>query len=227
MFVRTCSIGVVSAACLLVLPPVYAQSPEPDAKLPIVGGWTLNRELSGPQRSSEDEGSQEGARRRGGFGGGGRGGRGGFGGGFGRGGFGGGGFGGGGFGGGGGNFDPKVMEARRDMMREVLTPPVHWVITHAADDAITFVDGEGHSSRYIPNDKKEKHQLTAGTIETKTKWDKGELQQELSFGGDMKITRTFSVEENGTRLVVTTNGSGQDRGGRRPPTRFVYDRDAA
>jgi len=50
-----------------------------------------------------------------------------------------------------------------------------------------MVDGEGHSSHYTANDKKEKHQLAGGTIETRTKWNNGELHQEISLGGDMKI----------------------------------------
>jgi hypothetical protein len=197
-----------------------AQSPVPEDHSGYFGGWTLNRELSStPPTPDRPDG-------RGREGGGGRG----------RGGPPGGGFGGpgggGGFGppGGGGaqrgspSFDPKEMEKTMALMQELLTPTAHWIITSADDGTIVFSDAEGRSSRYIPNDKKEKHQLTDGTIETKTKWDNGQLRQEISLSNGMKSVRVFAVKPQDKQLTVTTTMEGGP-GGRRPPFRLVYDRD--
>ena len=100
--------------------------------------------------------------------------------------------GGGGAPGGSPSFDPKEMEKTMALMQELMTPTAHWIITSADDGTIVFSDAEGRSSRYIPNDKKEKHQLTDGTIETKTKWDNGQLRQEIFLSAGMKAVRVFA-----------------------------------
>jgi hypothetical protein len=108
-------------------------------------------------------------------------------------------------------------------MRELMTPAAHWVITNGSEGAITMVDETGRSTRITANNKKEKHQLTAGTIETKTKWDSGLLSQEIEVSGGMKFTRTFHVEPTGQLIISTTTSGG--RGGDRPPVQFIYERD--
>ena len=110
------------------------------------------------------------------------------------------------------------------LLQEVMTPAVHWVVTSADDGTLVFADAEGRSSRFVPNDKKEKHQLTAGTIETKTRWDKGQLRQEISLPPGIKAVRVFVAVPETKQLTVTTSLEGGP-GGRRPPSRFVYDQD--
>ena len=108
-------------------------------------------------------------------------------------------------------------------MRELMTPVTHLVITNGSEGAITMVDETGRSTRITANNKKEKHQLTAGTIETKTKWDSGLLSQEIELSGGMKFTRTFHVEPTTNQLIVSMTGSGGR--GDRPPVQFIYERD--
>lgn len=226
---------VIAALCAprpLVARLLAAQEPPPPPKTAYYGGWTLNKDLSAtsPSEEGRGRGRGDGGGRRGGggFGGpGGGGGGGGFGGGFG----GPGGGGPGGPGGGRGGFDPQKMQEGMAAMREVMTPTNHWVIT-ADGEVLTFSDAEGRSSHYTANDKKEKHQLAEATIETKTKWTtNGQLHQELSLPGGMKLSRDLSVVDGEVpQLIVTVTpegGPGDDRGGdrRRPPRRFVYDRD--
>ena len=89
-----------------------------------------------------------------------------------------------------------------------------------------FTDADGRTTRYVANDKKEKHQLLTGTIETKTKWVDGALRQEIALRDGMKSSRTYAIEDD--HLVVTTTmegGPGPGGGGRRAPVRWVYDRD--
>jgi hypothetical protein len=116
------------------------------------------------------------------------------------------------------------MEKTMALMQELMTPTAHWIMTSADDGTIVFSDAEGRSSRYIPNDKKEKHQLTDGTIETKTRWDNGQLRQEIFLSAGMKAVRVFAVMPQDKQLTVTTTMEG-GRGERRPPFRLVYDRD--
>lgn len=120
-------------------------------------------------------------------------------------------------------MDREEMEKMRALMQDFMTPTVRWVIVGGDGDLVVFTDADGRTTRYAANDKKEKHQLLAGTIETKTKWLGGELHQEVVLRDGVKATRTFAVEED--QLVVTTTFDGAGPGGRRPPVLWVYDRD--
>lgn len=213
-------LGVAGLVASVVLQA--SQSPAPKDHSAYFGGWTLNRELSSsPPAPDVPDGSgregRGGGRGRGGPPGGGFGGPGG-----------GGGFGApggaGGLGGGPPSFDPKEMEKTMALVQELMTPTAHWVVSSADDGTIVFSDAEGRSSRFVPNNKKEKHQLTAGTIETKTKWDKEQLRQEISLPAGMKAVRVFVASPETTQLTVTTTMEGGPAG-RRPPYRLVYDRD--
>lgn len=193
-----------------------AQRAGADTRSALFGGWTINRESSSTGPSPD----RAGARGRGGpppgrMPGGGFGGR-------------GGGFGGGGFGGRGGGrqVDAEAMEKRRALMQELMTPTVRWVIAGGDDGIIVFTDADGRTTRYVANDKKEKHQLLTGTIETQTKWVEGALRQEIALGDGVQATRTYALE--GDQLVVETmidGGRGPGGGGRRAPVRWEYDRD--
>ena len=110
------------------------------------------------------------------------------------------------------------------LVQELMTPTDLWIVTSADDGTVIFADAEGRSSRFVPNDRKEKHQLTAGTVETKTKWDKGQLRQEISLPTGIKAVRVFASIPETTQLTVTTSLEGGPSG-QRPPSRFFYDRD--
>jgi hypothetical protein len=215
---KAASVTLAAASLALLLSGatlVAGQEAGLEDRAALFGGWRLNREQSAGARNGEstgDEGRRPGGPpgqggQRGGGGFQGRGGR------------------GGSFGGGGGGrgLDPEQMQQARDLMRELMTPAAHWVITSGAEGVITLVDETGRSTRITANNKKERHQLTAGTIDTRTKWDNGLLSQEIEVSGGMKITRTFRVEPTTNQLIVSTTSSG-GRGGR-APMRFIYDRD--
>jgi hypothetical protein len=178
----------------------------------FVGDWTLNRELSGTT-PSPDVATRGGGRRGRGIG------------------IGGGGFGGrpgGGRGNGPEGQDPaearKEAERRAALVQELLTPTTSWRIGRDAGETIALTNADGRTVRYNPNNKTEKHQMTNGTIETKSRWDHGELRQEISLSGGLNIIRTFSMDPSSDQLVVTTTFGG-GRGGRERPFRVVYDRD--
>ena len=209
----------VLAATLLAASTLHAQPGAPEERSSYFGGWTLSRELSSSPTSPDTpttgdrEGRPGGGRGRGGVPGGGGGG---------------GPRGGGGFGGAGGQSPLNAQDMKKTMalIQELMTPTAHWVIT-SGEGAITFTDSEGRSMRFVPNNKTEKHQLRAGTIETKTRWDNEQLRQEIALSGGIKAVRTLAVlPENGQLIVTTTmEGGPGSRGGRRPPLRLVYLRD--
>ena len=144
------------------------------AATPLVGAWTLNKELSdSPQDGSSGDrgGGDSGGSRDGGGGGRRRGGGGG--------GFGGGGFGGGG-GGGGGQGAPAATRRRRarmrDAMRDILNPPDHLTIVQT-ENMVIVTGPDGRTTRLSPDGKKIKDDSTK--IERRTKWDGGKLVSEI------------------------------------------------
>jgi hypothetical protein len=207
----------LAAAGFVASVALQAQANVPADHSAYFGSWTLNREMSSTPRTPDgpDGGGREGDGSRGR--GGGRLGRPGGGGGSGA-------PGGAGEPGGSLSFDPKEMERAIALMQELMTPTAHWILRSADDGTVIFSDAEGRSSRFVPNDKKEKHQLTAGTVETKTKWDKGQLHQEISLPAGQKAVRVFAVMPETKQLTVTITTEGGPAG-RRPPFRLVYDRD--
>lgn len=167
----------------------------------LSGAWEMNRDLSSAPGGlpGPDGMGRPGGRGRGGPGGGpGGGGRGG--------GF-GGGMGGGRRGGGGppdgGRPSKDDMEARQALMQEIMTLPPRVTITQDGDKVV-FIEPDGVVRTYVASGQAEKHQLTNGTIETKTSWDGPSLKMEIKVGPRGVLVRTFSVRDDPRRLEVAT-----------------------
>ena len=186
----------------------------------LAGSWELNRDLSSPPGGMP--GGQEGGPDGRGPGGGG-GGRGPGGGGF------GGGFGGGGRGGGGGprgggppggeRPSAEQLEANQALMGEVMQLPVRFTIIQEGDK-IVITEPDGVVRTYLANGKAEKHQLTSGTVETKTSWDGPSLKMQIAVGARVKIERWFTLRDDPRRLEVST---GFDRSPKDQCRLHVYD----
>ena len=172
----------------------------------IEGAWTLNHDIGDrPGRSAgmpDDQGG--GGHRHGGYGGGG----GGYGGGM-------GGMRGGGMGGGGQMSDEQRAEMlrRRNLARELLTPPTRLNIS-VDGEIVSFTDADGRVKKYKVDGKKEKHQFDNGTVETKSKWDNSGLVIETDLQSGMKLTQTYTIAAGEKRqLVLATKMEGGGGGG--------------
>jgi hypothetical protein len=195
---------------------VSAQSsPQPTPPSPIVGAWTLNKDLSvAPGNTPDSSGSGDSGD---------RGGRGGYGGRRGGGGFGGGGRGGGGFGGGGSGRgggaargNPDDRRRMRDAMQEITQAPDRLTITQT-ESMVIITTGDGKTTRLSTDSKKVKDESTG--IERKTHWDQGKLVSEISNAGPGKITQTFAGNPETHQLTVTLDFGDN----RRQPSHRVYD----
>jgi hypothetical protein len=211
---RSVSVGIV--VCVLALPGVWAGrdtrvQAQSDRSAPLVGAWTLNKDLSDTPRDRSSDGRDE---RGGGDGGGGRR-RGGGGGGFGRGGGGGGGFGRGGDGG--ARPDPEQAARLRDAMRDIMNPPVHLTIVQT-ETMIIVTGPDGRTTRLSPDGKKVKDESTK--TERKTKWDGMKLVSEISGLGPRRITETYSADPERHQLHVDVQVEP-----RPDPIHRVYDAD--
>ena len=210
-------------ACAFCLALLTAAAQGRTVRVNLSGVWELNRDLSSAPGSgpSEPGGRGRGGGRGGGPGGGrspGGGGRGPGGGGF-----------GGGFGGGGGGRSGGAppagapsredMEARRALLQEAMTLPVRLTITQDGDK-VALIEPDGVVRTYVANGASEKHQLTTGTIETRSQWEGASLRMEIRVGERMKIIRTFEVGDDPRRLEI---GTGFDGGAKDQRQRTVYD----
>jgi hypothetical protein len=195
-------------ACMLMPGPFLCGSA--NGPINLAGVWERNHELSSPPGGMPTPGDGERTRRApagGGSGGGARG----------R------GF--GGIGGGrpgepgGGRPSPEDLERQRAIVQEVMELPARLTITQDGEK-VMFVEPDGVVRTYVANGKTEKHQLTSGTIETKSSWDGGSLRMEIRVGGRAKLIRTFGVRDDPRRLEVTTAFDGAPKETRRL---MVYD----
>ncbi len=165
----------------------------------IEGAWTLNREIGDrPGRSAGMPDDQAGGgHRRGGYGGGGQ------------------------------MSDEQraEMQRRRNLARELMTPPTRLNIT-VDGDIVSFTDADGRVKKYKTDGKKEKHQFDNGTVETKSKWELGALTIETSMDGGMKFTQTYSLVSDHRELMVQTKtegGMSRDGDERKPITHYYDD----
>jgi hypothetical protein len=212
--------GLALGVALIGPRPAFEAGAQAQGKQsPIVGAWTLNKELSDvPQDSSSAErsGNGGGGSRNGGGGGGGRR-RGG-------GGFGGGGFGGGRQGGGGGQGapvgDPQEIQRMRDAMHDLLNPPDHLTIVQT-ENMVIVTGADGHTIRLSTDGKKIKDDSTK--IERRTKWDGDKLVSEINGLPLGKITETVSVDAERHQLRISLTNDDD----RRPlMMSHVYDADS-
>ena len=180
----------------------------------IEGAWTLNRDVGDrPGRSAGMPDDHGGGQRHGGYGGG-------YGGGM-------GGMRGGGMGGGGQMSDEQraEMQRRRNLARELLTPPTRLNIT-VDGDIVSFTDTDGRVKKDKTDGKKEKHQFDNGTVETKSRWEAGALTIETSMNGGMKFTQSYSLVADHRELMVQTKvegGMSADGDERKPITHYYDD----
>jgi hypothetical protein len=204
----------------LLAPAAIAADDTPTLRPVLSGEWALNKSMSSAPGvgGTPDDGGRMRGRGPGGGGPGGGGHGGGMGGGR-RGGMGGGGGGmrGGGPGGAGGR--DEAFAAHRALMQEVMLLPARFTIAQDGDK-ISFIEPDGVVRTYLVNDKAEKHSLTNGTIETKSRWEKGALLMEVKPSDGMKITRTFALRTDAHQLEVTTTF---DRGPKDAKRITVYD----
>jgi len=207
----------VVAASLAIVRAETPQTTSPTAApSAIVGGWTLNKDLSdtglagrgnGDGQDGDDNGRRSGygGRRRGGGGG------------FGRGG------GGGGFGGGSGfggtPQDREAAERLRNALRDEMQAPDHIIVVQT-DSTVIITTKDGRTTRLSTDGKKVKDESTG--IERKTRWDGAKLVSEISGLGQGKITETYSVDPELKQLRVALAIDGPRK---RSLTR-VYDLDA-
>jgi hypothetical protein len=188
---------------------------------PKIGGvWKLNAQLSDPPRiAGQGDGPNpvaEGGRRGGGM-------------------MPGGGVGGMGRGGGvpvggqrgerpGGGIDPEKLKAARALIEELMTPPAMLTVADT-DGSVAFTEADGRTRTYKTDNRKEKHQATNATVETRARWEEGSLVIETDLGNGLKATQTYSVGADPRQLTVLTKlEGGPGRMSRqRPPRRTVYD----
>jgi hypothetical protein len=180
---------------------------------PLVGQWSLNKDLSDVSSSSDQRGDN-GSRGESGRG---------------RGGYGGGGGHHGGYGGGAGGYGAgrssdrdggrdEDMARRADAIRQIMIGADRLTIS-ATDSMVIVTDSQGRTTRLSLDGKKIKDESTG--IERKTKWDGTKLVSEISGAGSGTITQSYQVDPEHHQLTITLQPPSKN--GAPPPRHFVYD----
>jgi hypothetical protein len=102
---------------------------------------------------------------------------------------------------------PKRLSAAEALRKEVLTPPESLSI-ELSRDAVVITDAAIGPVKYKINGKSEAHQLTNGSVKTKTSWDGPLLRQVIDAGRGSKLARVFELTEDGLlRITVGETGA--------------------
>jgi hypothetical protein len=115
--------------------------------------------------------------------------------------------------------DEQKQRTQRAAIAELLQPSPRLTITHT-DVEVVFVDANGHTRKYKTSGEKQKNQLFASTVETKTKWKDGKLTQEFDVGG-AKVTFEYATGASPDQLIVIAK---PDDSHAATTVRWVYDR---
>jgi len=111
------------------------------------------------------------------------------------------------------------MEARRALMQEVMTLPARMTIAQDGDKVVV-IEPDGVVRTYVAAGAAEKHQLTNGTIETRSKWEGPVLRMDITLDDRLALVRTFEVRDDPRRLEVATGREGGPKDARQV---VVYD----
>ena len=86
-------------------------------------------------------------------------------------------------------------------MRDLLEVP--WGLTiDVTAAAVTFTDDLDRSRTYATDGKKRKYQLGAAVFNAKTVWDGARLKKEIDAASSFKMTETYFLSEDASRLFV-------------------------
>ena len=105
------------------------------------------------------------------------------------------------------SIDPGVWRGgwaaawARSAARDLLEVP--WSLTiDVTPEAVTFVDDLERSRTYLTNGKRKKYQLGAAIYNARTYWDGGRLKKDIDAAASFKMTETYFLAEDGSRLFV-------------------------
>lgn len=154
-------------------------------------GVTPRRSGAEPQ-TSRAGGARQGTGRTGGLGGGGLGG-----GGFGS----GGGFGGSGSSSGLARARAAALSISRALVRDLMEVPEQLLVT-VGDGDVTFVDDLERALTFPTDASKQKYQLSASRFEARASWDGAQLHKEIEGAGGFRMTETYFLSSDASRLFV-------------------------
>jgi hypothetical protein len=109
-----------------------------------------------------------------------------------------------------------------ELVDEVRNPSPSLTIVQT-NATVVVTDSEGHSRTFRTNGKKDKQQLEAVTVDTKTKWDGARLVTEYDLPGGRKLTYAFSLVSNTGQLLIEETLAGGRPGASPTVIKRVYD----
>ena len=99
-------------------------------------------------------------------------------------------------------MSPIVIDPSKILLRDLLEIPRQLAVT-VRTDGVTFVDDLDRARTYLADRKKHRYQLGAATFNATAFWDADQFRKEIkSPAQGFKMTETYAVSEDGSRLFV-------------------------
>lgn len=123
------------------------------------------------------------------------------------------------------SFSPSAaaMREARDMARDLLEVPE--ILTFAVTDTeVTITDDLDRARTYPTDGRRQRYRLGASEFSARVRWDGDRLQRDIEGTFGFRISETYFLSPDGSRMFVMVRVGTPSRGRRAPGYDRVYDR---
>jgi hypothetical protein len=117
----------------------------------------------------------------------------------------------------------SMMQQSRDTVRDLMEIAPRLTVAVSSTN-VTFTDDLNRTLVFPTDGKKQKYQLGAAIFDAKTYWDGSQLKMDIEGPNSLKMSETFLLSEDGSRLFVLIRIGEQIKGERPVGVNRVYDR---
>lgn len=122
-------------------------------------------------------------------------------------------------------FSPtaQAMREARDMARDLLEVPERLAF-EVTDTAVTVTDDLGRSHTFPTDGRRERYRLGASEFSARVRWDGDRLRRDIEGTFGYRMSETYFLSPDASRLFVIVRVGDPGRGRRAPGFDRVYDR---
>jgi len=121
------------------------------------------------------------------------------------------------------SFAFSMMQQQRDTLRDLME--IAPMLTVGISPANVTITDDLNRKLVFPTDgKKQKYQISAAVFEARTYWDGSQLKMDIEGPNGLKVSETYLLSEDGSRLFVLIRIGEQVKGERPVGVNRVYDR---
>lgn len=96
---------------------------------------------------------------------------------------------------------PEMLREARDTARDLLEVAERLTIK-VTPDTVSITDDLDRERTYLTDGRRQRHQIAAARFEIRSEWRDSQLVQQIAGGFDFKMTQTFFLSPDGSRLFL-------------------------